>query len=152
MNQKNVSSFRKFYQTHSHNLHFRITRLELNSRKILQTHSHNMHSKISGLVRRFSGRRNCPPAAYIVVVQSLVPSLKTELCNWLRLRNVEGNSLSFPPPWEFQTPNVHFESPRPLSPPWGPWTSYQSAQELTVSKAVVSSCFVAVLRAKEVPP
>ena len=35
MNQKNVSSSWKFYQTHSHNLHFRITRLEFNNRKIL---------------------------------------------------------------------------------------------------------------------
>ena len=35
MNQKNVSSLWKFYQTHSHNLHFRITRLEFNNRKIL---------------------------------------------------------------------------------------------------------------------
>ena len=32
MNQKNVSSLWKFYQTHSNNLHFRITRLEFNNR------------------------------------------------------------------------------------------------------------------------
>ena len=65
MYQKNVSSLWKFYQTYSHNLHFRITIFEFNNRKILQTHSHNIHSKISGLVIRFSGRRNCPPARYI---------------------------------------------------------------------------------------
>ena len=68
INQKNVSSLWKFYQTHSHSLHFRITRLKFNTRKILQTHSHNIHSKISGLVRRFSGRRNPLPARYTVVV------------------------------------------------------------------------------------
>ena len=35
VNQKNVSSLWKFYQTHSHNSHFRITGLEFNNRKIL---------------------------------------------------------------------------------------------------------------------
>ena len=29
---------------------------------------------------------------------------------------------------------LHFENPRPLSPPWGPQTSDQPAQELTLSK------------------
>ena len=53
MNQKNVSSLWKFYQTYSSNLHFRITRLEFDNRKILQTNSHNIHSNISGLVTGF---------------------------------------------------------------------------------------------------
>ena len=53
MNQKKVSSLWKFYQTHSHSLHFRITRLEFDNRKILQTNSHNIHSNISGLVTGF---------------------------------------------------------------------------------------------------
>ena len=35
MNQKNVLNVWKFYQTHSHNLRFRITRVEFNNRKIL---------------------------------------------------------------------------------------------------------------------
>ena len=35
INQKNISSLWKFYQTHSPNLHFRITGLEFNNRKIL---------------------------------------------------------------------------------------------------------------------
>ena len=48
MNRKNVSNLWKFYQTYSHNLHFRIKRLEFNNRKILKTHSYNIHSKISG--------------------------------------------------------------------------------------------------------
>ena len=30
-------------------------------------------------------------------------------------------------------PYLCFKSPRPLSPPWGSWTSYQPAQELTLS-------------------
>ena len=30
-------------------------------------------------------------------------------------------------------PYLCFESPRPLYPPWEPWTSYQPAQELTLS-------------------
>ena len=49
INQRNVSSLWKFYRTHSHNLHFETT----------------------GLARRFSGRRNCPQAGYIVVIWSL---------------------------------------------------------------------------------
>ena len=33
---------------------------------------------------------------------------------WLRLRNVEGkNSLSFPPPWQFQTPISSLKAPDP---------------------------------------
>ena len=35
-----------------------------------QIHSHNLHFKITGLARRFSGRRNCPQAGYIVVIES----------------------------------------------------------------------------------
>ena len=30
-------------------------------------------------------------------------------------------------------PFLLLENSRPLSPPWGPWTSYQPAQELTLS-------------------
>ena len=68
-NESRVSQVcENFYQTYSSNLHFMITRLEFNNRKILQTHSHNIHSKISGLIKRFSGRRNCPPVRYSVVV------------------------------------------------------------------------------------
>ena len=33
-----------------------------------QTYSHNIHSVIPGLVRRFSGRRNCAQAGYIVSI------------------------------------------------------------------------------------
>ena len=197
MNQKNVSSLWKFYQTYFHNLHFRITRIEFNNRKISQTHSHNIYSKISGLVRRFSGRRNCPPAVHCCCIipstefklscvidwdkgfpggsedkclpgmrETQVRSLGWEVPlekemathsstlawripwreepsrlqsmglqrvgnDWatsLHFKECRGKrSLSFSPLWEFQTPNLHFESPRPLSPPWGPWTSYQSA-------------------------
>ena len=47
---------------------------EFNNRKILQTHSHNIHSKVSELVRRVSGRRNCPQAG------SLVQSLNWVVC------------------------------------------------------------------------
>ena len=36
--------------------------------KIFQAHSHNLHFKITGLVRRFSRRRNCSQAGYIVVI------------------------------------------------------------------------------------
>ena len=43
----------KILQTHSHNLHFRITGLKnLTMERSYQTHSHNTHSNISGLVRR----------------------------------------------------------------------------------------------------
>ena len=46
-----------FYQTHSHNIHLKLTRLELIERSY-QTHSHNICFKITGLVRRFLLRRN----------------------------------------------------------------------------------------------
>ena len=42
----------------------RPTRIE----RSYQTHCHNLHSKISGLVARFSGRRNCPQAGYTVAI------------------------------------------------------------------------------------
>lgn len=38
-----------------------------------------------------------------------------------------GKSLSFPSPWEFQTP-ISFLRNRPFSPPQGHWTSYQLAR------------------------
>ena len=60
---KTCLKFVKILPDSLHNLHFRITKLEF-----VIPHSHNMHSKISGLVIRFSGRRNCPLAGYIVLV------------------------------------------------------------------------------------
>ena len=36
---------------------------------LCHTHTYyNIHSKISGLIRRFSGRRNCPQAGYLVAI------------------------------------------------------------------------------------
>ena len=48
---------KKIYQTHSHNLHFKMAELELT----IERHEillHKIHFKITGLVRRFSRRRN----------------------------------------------------------------------------------------------
>ena len=42
-----------FYQTHSPNIHLKLTRLELTIKRSYQTHSHNIHLKITRLVRRF---------------------------------------------------------------------------------------------------
>ena len=47
-----------FYQTHSHNIHLKLTRLELTIERSYQIHSHNILLKITGLVRRFLLRRN----------------------------------------------------------------------------------------------
>ena len=67
----------------------------------------------------------------------IIPSTEFKLsCNWLRLRNVEEKkSLSFPPPWEFQTPISSSRTPDP-SLLRDPWTSYQPAYELILSKAL----------------
>ena len=56
-NQKNVSSLWKFYQTHSHKIHFRITVLEFNNRKILPDPLRNLYSKTSGFS---SVAQSCP--------------------------------------------------------------------------------------------
>ena len=56
-----------FYQTHSHNIHLKLTRVELTLERSYQTHSHNIHFKITGLVRRLSRRRNCPQAGHVVI-------------------------------------------------------------------------------------
>ena len=44
-----------------------MTGLKLTIEIYYQTHSHNIHFKITELVRRFSRRRNCPQAGYIVI-------------------------------------------------------------------------------------
>ena len=47
-----------FYQTHSHNIHLKLTRLELTIERSYQTHSHNICLKITRLVRRYLRRKN----------------------------------------------------------------------------------------------
>ena len=64
-----LSSLIHFYQTHSHNIHFKLTRLELTIERSYQTHSHNIYLKITRLVRRFLlRRRNMPLNNYIVFI------------------------------------------------------------------------------------
>ena len=46
-----------FYQTHSHNIHLKLTRLELTIERYYQTPSHNIHLKITRLSRKFLLRR-----------------------------------------------------------------------------------------------
>ena len=48
-----------------------MTGLELTVERFYQTNSHNIHFRITGLVRRFSRRRNCPQEGYNVVIWSL---------------------------------------------------------------------------------
>ena len=48
----------KDFQTHSHNILFKITSLELTIERSYQTHSKNIHFKMTELVRRFSRKRD----------------------------------------------------------------------------------------------
>ena len=88
--------------------------LELTIERSYQTHSHNVHFQITGLVRRFSRRRNMSSSrihgCYLILNTEfklfccvIVSSgLKEKQCfMWLRWRNIE-NRLSFSP-WELQT-------------------------------------------------
>ena len=61
------------------------------------------------------------------ILNQLSFKTKTEEC-WKK-------PLSFSAPWESQTPDLLIETPRPLSPPQGLWTSYQHAYKSTVSNA-----------------
>ena len=57
-----------------------------------------------------------------------IPGIEFKLSCVIETKECRGKQrLSFSPPWEFQTLSLHFKSTRPLSPLWGPWTSYQSA-------------------------
>ena len=67
------------------------------------------------MVRRFSRKRNCPQAGYIVVIQSLLRNVGKKFVLFSSLRILDPRLL---------------KSPRPLS-PWRPRTSYQPAWELT---------------------
>ena len=52
---------------------------------------------------------------------------KTKECRGKKKTFVLSSSLRFPDPY------LLFKSPRAFFPPWGPWTSYQPAWELTLS-------------------
>ena len=60
-----------FYQTYFHNIHLKLTRLELTTERSRQTHSHNIHFKMIGLVR----------ASYLA---QTVKSLSTMRETWVR--------------------------------------------------------------------
>ena len=67
--------------------------------------------KITELVRTFSARRNISSSRTHYCYRILTKECGKKVCPFLLLEN-----------------------PRPLSPPWGPWTSCQPAWELTFSK------------------
>ena len=71
INQKNVSRLSRSYQTHSHNIHFKIMGLRLTIERSYQTHSNNIRFKMTELFRRFSRRRNMSSSrihcCYIVI-------------------------------------------------------------------------------------
>jgi len=52
---------------------------------------------------------------------------------WLRLRNVEKKFFVLSYSLRIRDTYLLLESPRPLSPPWGPQISYQPAYELALS-------------------
>ena len=56
---KDYLKVERSYQTHSHNLHFKIMGLKLTIERSYQTHAYNISFKIRRLVRSFLlGRRN----------------------------------------------------------------------------------------------
>ena len=68
-----------FYQTHSYNMHLKLTRLELTTKRSYQTHFHNIHLNITRLVRRFLLRRRNMSSSkihccYIIIQFSSVQS------------------------------------------------------------------------------
>ena len=118
INQKNVSRLSRSYQTHSHNIHFKIMGLRLTIERSYQTHSNNIRFKMTELFRRFSRRRNMSSSrihcCYIqslrknislskmrcFVVQSSALGLKKKVCPFLLLEN----SRPLSPLRESQTP------------------------------------------------
>ena len=55
------------FQTQSHNIHLKLTRLELTIEISYQTHSHSINLKITRLVRRFLLRKTRPGARYTLI-------------------------------------------------------------------------------------
>ena len=49
---KSYPGFVNFYQIHSHNIHLKLTRLELTIERSYQTHCHNICLKLTRLVRK----------------------------------------------------------------------------------------------------
>ena len=80
-----------------------MTGLELTIERSYQTNSPNIHLKITGLVRRFSRRRNCPQGGYIVVNIILTKECRKKCCPFLVLEN--SRPLS-----PLREPQTHFSS------------------------------------------
>ena len=98
-----------FYQTHSHNKHLKLTRLELTTERSYQTHSHNISLKIARLVRRFLSRRNMSLSKILCYMTKQSKKKK---------KKVLPSSLRAPDPFLLK-------GSRPPSPSRGPWPSYQ---------------------------
>ena len=125
-----------FSQTCSHNMHLKLTRLELTIERSYRTHSHNIHLKITRLVRRFLlKRRNMSFSkihCYYIIISTELKGKHTleqdEFCCVIISSGLQENSLM-----GLRQSNVEknvclfllLVSPRPLSPPWGCQTSYQ---------------------------
>ena len=115
----------KDFQTHSHNILFKITSLELTIERSYQTHSKNIHFKMTELVRRFSRKRDMSSSrihcCYIIIGTEIKDKhiLKQDelfYCAIISSGLKENKNIC---------PFLLLENPRPFSPPWEPWTSYQ---------------------------
>ena len=106
-----------------------------------QTHSHNIHLKITRLVRRFLLRRNMSSSRIHCCHTSLVQSVRENISlNKMSCFVVQSSALGLKKKKfvlfsSLRTPEPYLllESFRPLSPPREPWTSYQPTQKLTFS-------------------
>ena len=99
-----------------------------------QTHPHNTHFKMIGLVRRFSRRRNTSSSrkhyCYTVIGTEFKEKLEQLILEQVFCCAIISSGLKmFVLFSSLRTPDLYLllESPRPLCPPWGPWTSYQPA-------------------------
>ena len=95
-----------------------------------QTHSHSLHFKMTGLVRRFSRRKNISSSrlhcCYIITGTEFKEKHILEQDELFCCEIIS-------PGLKENHPFLLLENSRLLSPPPGSWTSYQSTQELTLS-------------------
>ena len=129
VNQKTVLSLQRFYQTHSHDIHFKIMGLELTIERPYQTPSHNTHFKMTGLFRRFLRRRKMSSSrihcCHIIIGTEFKGKHILEKGE-LFVVQLPALDLSIPfSSLRTSDPYLLPESPRPLSPPWGPQNPYQ---------------------------
>ena len=121
VNQKTVLSLQRFYQTHSHDIHFKIMGLELTIERPYQTPSHNTHFKMTGLFRRFLRRRKMSSSrihcCHIIIGIEFKGKHILEKGE-LFCCAITSSGLIYP--------FLLLENFRPLSPPWEPQTPFST--------------------------